>query len=126
MHNEKLNAFLAAALEAAGQAGSLAADAAYGVGQAVERQAAGLRRWMRAASVEGRMDGKLMEVGELIYATHTGSPADSDVLEAKLREVDELASELDSLRKRPGALCPVCGGEVQPGDRFCRTCGGRL
>lgn len=128
MDNEKLNAFLAAARETARRAGTLAADAAYGLGLAAEKQAAAARRWMRSASVEGRMDGKLMEVGELIYATHTGTPADSDVLDGKLREVDELAEELKELRGsgRRAHICPLCGGKVRRGDRFCRSCGGKL
>ncbi len=125
MQNEKLNAALAVACQAARQAGNLAADIAYGVRREAEARAAAARLRWQAAKVEGQVDGKLMEVGELIYATHTGNPTDSDVLEGQLREIDELKVQLDDLSGAPGP-CPVCGGAVRPGDRYCRSCGGKL
>lgn len=126
MQNEKLSALAAAAYEAARQAGALAADAAYGIGLAAERQVSAVRRQMRAAAVERRIGGKLAEVGEMLYATHTGTPTDSDRLEEKLREVDALTAQLDALQGKPAAVCGVCGGEIRPGDRFCRNCGGKI
>ena len=124
MENGKWNAFLAAAYEAALQAGDLAADAVYGLRREVERQTAAMRGKRRAARLEQEVDGKLREVGQMIYATHTGHPTDSDVLEEKLREVDGLKAGLEDLNG--AAVCPLCGGAVRTGDRFCRACGGRL
>ena len=86
MQNKKLSAIAAAACDAVRQAGALAADAAYGAGMAAEKQVSALRRRMRAAAVERQIGGKLAEVGEMLYATHTGTPTDSDQLEEKLRE----------------------------------------
>lgn len=123
MENGKLTAILAAGYEAALRAGDLAADAAYGLTRAAQAQAAAVRRRMQAASVEERMAGKLQEVGHLIYGTHTGEPADSDLLEEALREIDVLKEQLDGLRS---IRCPACGGTARPEDRFCRSCGGRL
>ena len=113
MQNEKLSALAAAVYDAARQAGTLAADAAYGIGLAAEKQVSAVRRQMRAAAVERRIGGKLAEVG-------------SDRLEEKLREVDTLAAQLDALQGKPAAVCGVCGGEIRPGDRFCRNCGGKI
>ena len=36
------------------------------------------------------MDAALRQVGEMIYATHTGTPTESEVLLAKLQEIDAL------------------------------------
>ena len=108
MQNEKLSALAAAVYDAARQAGALAADAAYGIGLAAEKQVSAVRRQMRAAAVERRIGGKLAEVGEMLYATHTGTPTDSDRLEEKLREVDTLAAQLDALQGKPAAVCGVC------------------
>lgn len=126
MENEKLGAFLSSLYEAALRAGDLAADAVYGLCAEAERQGDALKRRAQAAAVEGQMEEKLQEVGQLIYGTHTGSPADSDVLDEKLREVDALRARLDALRADMPPRCPACGEKVGPQDRFCGSCGGKL
>lgn len=126
MTSEKLNAFLASVYEAALRAGEVAADAVYGLCAEAERQGGALKRRAQAAAVEGELEDKLQEVGQLIYGTHTGSPSDSDVLDEKLREVDALQARLDELRADLPSRCPACGRKVRPGDRFCGSCGGKL
>ena len=46
--------------------------------QGAERLAGGVKLRYEAARVEGEMDEKLMEAGEMVYATHTGSPTESE------------------------------------------------
>lgn len=84
-----------------------------------------------AARVEGEMDEKLMEAGEIVYGTHSGSLTESEELLEKLREIDDLKARLARLnetlgRVPEGAVCPGCGGAVKEGDRFCRSCGEKL
>ena len=67
----------------------------------------------------------------MIYATHTGTPTESEVLLAKLQEIDALRENIRQLeqeiaRLQGGAVCPVCGAKAQRGDVFCRECGGKL
>lgn len=129
MENRKLYETLAAVYEGVLLAGDLTADAAYGVRREVQRRVAEARLRARAEAVERKVDGKLMEVGGLLYATHAGSPTDSDVLLGKLQEVDALKARLEEIQgtlSGKGAACPNCGGAVQSGDRFCRECGGKL
>ncbi len=99
--------------------------------QGAERLAEGVKLRYEAARVEGEMDEKLMEAGEMVYATHTGSPTESEELLEKLREIDDLKAQLAGLnetlgRKPEGSICPGCGEAVEEGDRFCRSCGEKL
>lgn len=129
--NEKLQNLLELIQRTALQAGDLAADAVYGAGQMADNLLSSAKLRVRAATVEGDINGKLMEVGEMVYATHTGNPTESDALLAKLQEIDELKAQLsdirDALDRRPqGKVCPACGAAVREGDTFCGECGGPL
>ena len=129
--NEKLKDLLDLVRRTAWQAGDLAADAVYGAGQMADDLLSSAKLRVRAATVEGDINGKLMEVGEMVYATHTGNPTESEALLAKLQEIDELKAQLsdirDALDRRPqGKVCPACGAAVREGDTFCGECGGPL
>ena len=55
----------------------------------------------------------------------------SEVLLAKLQEIDALRAKIDQLereiaRLQGGGICPHCGAAAQSGDAFCRECGGKL
>ena len=82
----------------------------------------------RTASQVG---GSARELGELLYATHTGTLTESEVLLAKLQEIDGLRQQIDRLeweiaRLQGGAVCPFCGAAARSGDVFCRECGQKL
>ena len=129
--NEKLQNLLELVRRTAWQAGDLAADAVYGAGQMADDLLSSAKLRVRSATVEGDIKGKLTEVGEMVYATHTGNPTESEDLLAKLREIDELKAQLadinESLGRAPAApVCPTCGAAVREEDAFCRECGGKL
>lgn len=99
--------------------------------EGAEKIAEAVKLRYEAARVEGEMDEKLMEAGEMVYATHTGNPTESEELLEKLREIDGLKARLADLnetlgRTPEGPVCPDCGGDVKVGDLFCRFCGRKL
>lgn len=108
-------------------AGTVALEAAGAVCGQAEKLAEAVKLRYQAARVEGEMDGKLMEAGEMVYATHTGTPTESEELLAKLQEIDGLKAQLAELNAAMGRrICAACGAEVRTGDVFCRECGEKL
>ena len=107
-----------------------------GCGEAVLREKVLQRLRLRNAGdllsltlLRRSIDAALQDLGQLLYDTHTGHPRDSEVLLAKMEEIDGLKSRLRALerQRRPACpACPACGGPCAPEDLFCRHCGGKL
>ena len=138
---DKLYDLLGTLQRAAAEAGDIALGAACITGEKAGDILDALQLHLRAGRLEAEIGEKLRAMGELLYATHTGSPTDSEVLHTKMQEVDKLKAELEALNLRLGResaapeagedarrerLCPGCGESVREDDRFCRSCGGEL
>lgn len=129
MNQDKFYGLLGTLQEGACLAGTFALGALGLACEGAEKLADVVRLRWQAAQVEGEMDGKLMEAGEMVYATHSGTPTGSEELLAKLQEIDALKARLSELNEalgRTGAVCPACGAAVREGDGFCGACGKKL
>ena len=129
--NEKLASLLESVQRTAIQASDVAADAAYGVGKKAGELLSIAKLNIRIMDRKAEVNNALKEVGEILYATHTGDPTDSDVLLAKLQESDALKAEIAELQAQIGKeeaahTCPTCGAFVREGANFCGECGGSL
>ena len=121
------------AVDAAASAKETAADVAYIANQVGTELLANAKVRIRIVELESQVNAALKELGKMLYATHTGDPTESEVMIAKLEEIDKLNEELTVLKggiaKEPPAAepaCPTCCADIQEGDEFCRECGGKL
>ena len=113
------------------RASAAAADAAYLASHQALRLMDSAKLRLHLAELENRRDRELCRVGQLVYATHTGDPTDSEQLLEQLRVVDEVNDRIAEVngelaRRKGGRLCQRCGGVSGGEDRFCRHCGARL
>lgn len=113
--NERLQELLDAVQRTASQVGGSAADAAYGMGKRAGELLSVAKLNIRIMDLKGAVSTALREVGEMIYATHTGTLTESEVLLAKLQEIDGLRQQIDpagagrSLGCRAARCAPSAG-----------------
>jgi len=74
---------------------------------------------------------QLMKVGELVYATHTGDPTNSETLEEVLHRIDILKAEIKEKEWelssiRGSVVCPGCGHANSLEHTYCSNCGKEL
>ncbi len=130
--NEQLEALLETIQKTADQMGTAASGVLEGAGRRANALLSVGKLNVRLADLSAEANVLLREVGELVYATHTGDPTDSDVLLAKLKEIDDVRAQIREINaeilrlKGAEGVCPHCGAAVKAEDRFCKECGGRL
>lgn len=98
------------------------------VGQKAEETLACAKLHRRVHELQEEIDLQMGEVGRLIYATHCGTPSDSDSVQEILEYVDSLYEEMEGHHKQMkimrGALfCDVCGQENTATNVYCHNCG---
>ena len=129
--NENLYELLETIQRTAVQASDVAADAAYGVSKKAGELLSVAKLNIRVVELKAEVNTALRELGEMLYATHTGDPTDSETLLAKLESIDALKTQIADLnaqigREQAAAACPTCGAFVKEEDTFCGACGGQL
>lgn len=129
--NEKLYELLETVQRTAVQVSGTAADAAYSVGKKAGELLSVAKLNIKVADLKAEVNTQLRELGEMLYATHTGDPTDSEMLLAKLQEIDALKAQISELnieigREQAAHTCATCGAVIRDGDLFCRECGGKL
>ena len=131
MMNEKLTSLLETVRRTAVQAGDVAADAAYSAGRVAGELLNVAKLNVRIMERKAAVNAALKEVGEILYATHTGNPSDSEILLAKLQEIDALKAEIaqmqSQIKKEEAAqACETCGSVIREDAVFCGECGEKL
>ena len=129
--NEKLYELLETVQRTAIQVGNTTADMAFVAGKKAGELLSVAKLNIRIAERKANVNTALRELGEMLYATHTGTPTDSEVLLAKMQEIDAMKAEIAESEALLGkeaekASCETCGASVQDADLFCRECGDKL
>lgn len=131
MMNEKLASLLETVRRTAVQAGDTAADAVYSAGKVAGELLSVAKLNIRIMERKSAVNAALKEIGEILYATHTGNPSDSEVLLAKLQGIDVLKAEIAEMQaqikqEEERRTCRTCGSAVKDGAAFCGECGEKL
>ena len=110
------------------QVSDIAVDTVYGAGKKAGKLADAAKVRLQIVDRKAGVNALLREIGELLYATHTGEPSDSEIMLAKLQEIDALKAEIAVLEEKLGvksapAVCETCGAEVQKRAALCEECG---
>ena len=98
------------------------------MGQKAEETLACAKLRASIRELKGEIDRQLRAAGSLVYATHQGSPSDSDELQTILERLDALNRDLSDAQRElkilKGALfCDVCGAENAATNVYCQECG---
>ena len=110
------------------QAGSAARLGAKKVEQSAENAVAYTRLKLHVMDLNAEIRAQLRTVGEMVYATHSGTPTDSGVLQEALERIDQLKKEVRRSEQALAALrgvqrCGACGASNAPSSVFCTSCG---
>ena len=93
------------------KAEGLARDAICTMGLGAKRLTDAAKRQLEIADLRAGVNVGLRELGELLYATHTGTPTDSDRLLEKMQEIDGLKARLRELEGETFACRELWSGE---------------
>ena len=129
--DEKLRELQEQVRQTCRRAATAAADAAYLASHQALRLRDSAKLRLHLEELEKQRGRELRRVGELVYATHTGDPTDSEQLLEQLQAVDSVNDQIaevngELVRRNGGQICQRCGGASGGGDRFCRHCGAKL
>lgn len=87
------------------------------MGLGAKRLTDAARRQIELSDLRAGINAALRELGELLYATHTGTPTDSEALLAKMEEIDRLKARVRELRATRWCICSVPAAAGRCGRR---------
>ena len=114
--------------ETAAGVGAAARCGAAKAGKAAENALSYTRGRVAIADKRAEVNLQLRRIGEMVYATHTGDPTDSDTMQTALEAVDALKEQIaqkerELLSIRGVTVCTTCGAANPVGHVYCSNCG---
>lgn len=103
-------------------------EGSWAFGRRAEEMRSRMRLEKEVRDIHEEIDLQMRAVGEIMYATHKGSPSDSGRVQEILEYVDGLNEELEAHRREQETLkgrlvCPECGAPNRPECLYCQSCG---
>lgn len=86
---------------------------------------------MAIMATEAKIKDAYTEIGKLVYDAYRDNEGDSDIIETKCQEIDELYADLEHAKETYAKLrnmkrCTVCQKENTAEAQFCSKCGSAL
>ncbi len=112
-----------------------AADAAAGTARVAGKRAGQMvdiaKLNVQLFDLNSELSDILRQLGQVMYNTHLGQPAEGRSVSALLEKADALSERIEDQKGRIADLrgsqtCPVCGSACGKEDQFCRRCGSAL
>ncbi len=128
---DELYSLLDSVKKTAEAAGETASNAAYLAGKKSGEILDAAKLNFKIAGLKNDVKSALLEIGGMIYQTHSGGEDNQEILLEKLREIDVLKAEIAELEIRTGRAekidtCPACGAELKSDHAYCGHCGAKL
>ena len=125
---KRWSALLHCTQKTAAEMGGAARLGAKKVEQTAEHAVAYTQLKIHVMEVNGEIRTRLRQVGEMVYATHSGVPTDSGALPSALEQIDQLKDEVRRSERALAALrglqrCSACGAPNGTDNLFCSNCG---
>ena len=114
--------------QTASDVGAVAAAGAAKAGQTAENVVAYTKIRVAIADLKAEVNLQLRQIGEMVYATHTGDPTDSDTMQTALEAVDALKEQIAQKERelqsiRGVTVCTACGCANPVDHVYCSNCG---
>lgn len=86
---------------------------------------------MSIVSTEGKIKEAYATIGRIVYEAYRDDEGDSDAIETKCRELDDLYADLEQLKAEYAAVrnmkrCEACGTDNNAEATYCSKCGAVL
>lgn len=125
---QSLRGLLTGIGEAALDAASALREGASAAGRRGEELLSRLRLEREIRDLREEINLQMRSVGEMMYASHRGDPADTGAVRTILEYVDGLHEELEAHRReletlRGLVICSGCGEGNSSGSLYCQNCG---
>ena len=114
--------------QTASDVGAVAAAGAAKAGQTAENVVAYTKIRVAIADLKAEVNLQPRQIGEMVYATHTGDPTDSDTMQTALEAVDALKEQIAQKERelqsiRGVTVCTACGCANPVDHVYCSNCG---
>ena len=114
--------------QTASDVGAVAAAGAAKAGQTAENVVAYTKIRVAIADLKAEVNLQMRQIGEMVYATHTGDPTDSDTMQTALEAVDALKEQIAQKERelqsiRGVTVCTACGCANPVDHVYCSNCG---
>ena len=129
--DDRMQEFLDRTRSAAVTMGTVAGAAARLAGKKTGEAVGVAKRNIRVLELERQIQGKLQDIGQAVYESIQTGESRSELLDARMAEVEELYAAIETEKEAADALrnvkkCPACGNTCGHQDRYCKHCGAAL